>query len=245
MVWISFLLKKKIELLLIPCLSLYTYTQTTNMNCSYCGRNEKECEEQTELERNPITEWYVWGLSCDECYYSHHEDCDEYYYINRPEPEEDDEEEEKEVKGVCFECGEEDDEDEEFKFIIREVYITKAEYKQFITQYAPKKIDEFVENSYDDEDNFECFRIALWNSHPCYYDELWLFDGGNGYMPVLIQNINGSSPMAMWSSTLFHSNEEEINETELYNLVGKGWCKGLKKVIDKEYINRKPVDDAE
>ena len=66
------------------------------MNCSYCGRNEKECEEQTELERNPITEWSGIGLSCDECYYKNH-----------PEPDED------EDKPYC--CGKHCDETEGLK----------------------------------------------------------------------------------------------------------------------------------
>lgn len=57
--------------------------------CPYCERNEKECEEQTEAEKNPITDWCGgWGLSCDDCYYKNH-------------PESDDEE----VFGKCDGCG--------------------------------------------------------------------------------------------------------------------------------------------
>jgi hypothetical protein len=44
--------------------------------CQYCKRNEKECDEQTENEKNPITEWYGWGLSCDDCYYENHPESD-------------------------------------------------------------------------------------------------------------------------------------------------------------------------
>jgi hypothetical protein len=50
--------------------------------CSYCKRNEEKCEEEAENEKNPITEWCGWGLSCDDCYYKNH-------------PESDDEEEEE------------------------------------------------------------------------------------------------------------------------------------------------------
>jgi hypothetical protein len=44
--------------------------------CLYCGRDENECEEQTEEEKNPITNWCGgWGMSCDDCYYEHHPVC--------------------------------------------------------------------------------------------------------------------------------------------------------------------------
>ena len=65
--------------------------------CPYCERNEKECEEQTENEKNPITDWCGWGLSCDDCYYK-----------NQPESDEEDEDEEDEVIKsfyICRECG--------------------------------------------------------------------------------------------------------------------------------------------
>lgn len=46
--------------------------------CPYCERNEKECEEQTEAEKNPITDWCGgWGLSCDDCYYKNHPESDD------------------------------------------------------------------------------------------------------------------------------------------------------------------------
>ncbi len=44
--------------------------------CLYCGRDENECAEQTEEEKNPITDWCGgWGMSCDDCYYEHHPVC--------------------------------------------------------------------------------------------------------------------------------------------------------------------------
>jgi hypothetical protein len=46
--------------------------------CSYCGRDEDECEKNAESEKNPITQWLGgWGMSCDDCYYSNNADEDE------------------------------------------------------------------------------------------------------------------------------------------------------------------------
>jgi hypothetical protein len=46
--------------------------------CSYCGRDEEECEKNTESEKNPVTNWMGgWGISCDDCYYKNNADTDE------------------------------------------------------------------------------------------------------------------------------------------------------------------------
>jgi hypothetical protein len=46
--------------------------------CSYCGRDEDECKRNTESEINPITKWMGgWGMSCDDCYYKNNPDTDE------------------------------------------------------------------------------------------------------------------------------------------------------------------------
>jgi hypothetical protein len=45
--------------------------------CPHCNRNEEECEKNTESEKNPITHWCGWGLSCDDCYYKNHPDEEE------------------------------------------------------------------------------------------------------------------------------------------------------------------------
>jgi len=52
--------------------------------CPKCGRTETECEKGTEEEKNPVTEWCGWGLSCDDCYYKAHPESDE---EEEPEPE--------------------------------------------------------------------------------------------------------------------------------------------------------------
>lgn len=63
--------------------------------CPHCGRNETDCEANTNLMKNPITYWLGWGLSCDECYYKNH-----------PESDDDDEEEDDDDEELCSSCGE-------------------------------------------------------------------------------------------------------------------------------------------
>jgi hypothetical protein len=47
------------------------------VRCPHCDRNEEKCEEEAENEKNPITEWCGWGLSCDDCYYKNHPESDD------------------------------------------------------------------------------------------------------------------------------------------------------------------------
>ena len=62
--------------------------------CQYCKRNEEECEEQTDNEKNPITEWCGgWGLSCDDCYYENHPESDS--------EEEDEEDQDNFTERIC------------------------------------------------------------------------------------------------------------------------------------------------
>lgn len=46
--------------------------------CFKCNRGEKECQENTDNEINPITQWIgICGLLCDDCYYEHYASEDE------------------------------------------------------------------------------------------------------------------------------------------------------------------------
>jgi len=63
--------------------------------CSYCGKDENECEKNKQGEKNPITDWCGgWGMSCDDCYYRWNADT---------------EDEEDEEDPLCCKCGEESD----------------------------------------------------------------------------------------------------------------------------------------
>jgi len=122
------------------------------------------------------------------------------------------------------------------------INILKTNYFEWITKSAPKKIDKFFEKI-DDEDCVEGYLIKLPNSHPSYYDELWLLDinDNTGLAPVLIQNINVSSYHALWCCNFEDDEETETkwNLDELIDVVGGGWKKGLRKVMEEEYINKK------
>ena len=46
--------------------------------CFKCNRGEKECQENTDSENNPITSWIgLTELLCDDCYYEHYASDDE------------------------------------------------------------------------------------------------------------------------------------------------------------------------
>lgn len=134
------------------------------------------------------------------------------------------------------------------KFNPSSVMFDKTGYNEYIRRNAPKQLDKIIDEL-DDEDCIEGYTIGLSNSRPTYFDQLWLIDTPNGYIPVLIQNVNTSSYFAMWVSDIY-CDEEEEDETEwslddVINFVGNGWGKGLKKIIEKEYINKKKEDSID
>ena len=59
---------------------------------------------------------------------------------------------------------------------------------------------------------YNYFTIGLPNSHPCFYDQIWLIDAGDQYIPVLIQNINTCSCFAEWYCGIYlpRRNDAEV-----------------------------------
>lgn len=125
-------------------------------------------------------------------------------------------------------------------FYRREALINKEEYDEYIRRYSPKKLDKLIDELDEDDCPLECYTIGLSNSHSCYYDQLWLFPIGDDLIPVLITDINTSSGMAMWSCGIYRDEDEGEDNTlsldDLIEFVGKGWRKGLKKVITENYL---------
>ena len=121
------------------------------------------------------------------------------------------------------------------------VTIDKLGYNEYIRDNAPKQLNKII-NTFDDEDIIEGYTFGLPNSNPVCYDQLWLINTEYQYIPVLIQNINTSSYFALWSCGIYQDeNDAEDSEwsfEELINFVSEDWRKGLKKVIQKEYINK-------
>jgi hypothetical protein len=127
------------------------------------------------------------------------------------------------------------------------ITISKENYVEYITRYADKRIDKFFEKM-DDDNYVEGYLFKLPNSRDCFYDELWLFDTNDegGFAPVVIQNINTSSCHSMWCCNFDDYCEEDDWDLEnLLRMVGNGWKKGLKKVIEEEYINKKKEDSID
>jgi hypothetical protein len=101
-----------------------------------------------------------------------------------------------------------------------------------------------------EEDFIEIEVIGLKNERECYYDQLYLVecevDGVWGSIPVVLENINTSSGIAMWSCGLEYREEEEYEEGEelpalTYRQVAKrcmkGWDTGTAKFLYKNYVN--------
>lgn len=130
-------------------------------------------------------------------------------------------------------------------FYKREAIINKEGYNEYIRKYAPKQLDKFID-TLDDEDIIEAFTIGFPNSsHSVYYDVLWIIPTSDDNIPVLIQHINTSSCYSLWSCGIDEEDIEEIKFDEVIRMVGKGWVKGLRKVITEEYINKKKEDSVE
>jgi len=100
------------------------------------------------------------------------------------------------------------------------VMIDKSGYNEYIRKYAPKQLDKIID-AIDDEEAIYGYTIGLPNSRQCFYDQLWLIEAGNEYIPVLIQDINTSSGMAMWSCGIYPDDEgdEEDREWTLDRLI--------------------------
>ena len=66
-------------------INIMTTQEVNIIICPKCDRTEKECDEQSEDKdnRNPITYWvpYNWGLSCDECYFKNHPESDDEFEV--------------------------------------------------------------------------------------------------------------------------------------------------------------------
>lgn len=127
-------------------------------------------------------------------------------------------------------------------FYISSVVIGKSGYNEYIRRNAPKKLDKIIDAT-DDEEAIYGYTIGLPNSRPCFYDQLWLIDAGDKYIPVLIQDINTSSCFAAWSCSIYQDEDddekEELSLDNVIEMVGEGWRKGLRKVIQEEYIDKK------
>lgn len=124
------------------------------------------------------------------------------------------------------------------KFYPRSVTINKSGYNEYISRNASKRLDDIID-TLDDDDAICGFTVGLPNSHAAFYDQLWLIDAGDHYIPVLIQNINTSSCFAMWSCGIYPDEDEE-DETEwsfdeLINFVGEKWRKNLRKALEADY----------
>ncbi len=134
---------------------------------------------------------------------------------------------------------------------ILDTTISKEDFNNYLASHANKEIKDFVKRC-DDEDYLECKRVGFEGREKWLFDELWLIDIGDkngGYTPLIIQNINTSSPYAMWTSCLFNREDDEEEEEEedenktsekvnfdiILDLVTKGYKRSLENLLNKNY----------
>ena len=134
-------------------------------------------------------------------------------------------------------------------FYLRSTTITQADFKYALWDCAPKELKKWVA-SLDEEDYIEIQVCGLKNEKGWLYDELYLVecevDGVWGNIPVVLENVNTSSPLALWSCNLEYREEDEYEEGEelpalTYRQVAKrcmkGWDTGTEKFLYKNYVN--------
>jgi hypothetical protein len=130
------------------------------------------------------------------------------------------------------------------KFVLTTVIIYKSGYNEYIRDNAPKQLNKIIDKI-DEEDIIEGYTIGLPNSSPVCYDQLWLINIRDEYIPVLIQNINTSSYFALWSCGIYQDENDpedmELSFDELIDFVHEDWRKGLKKIIQAEYIDKSVI----
>ena len=125
----------------------------------------------------------------------------------------------------------------------RRCYITVEGSLWLLKDHAPKCLMEYLNTLTEGDEYVECETIGLKNEYPDEYDELWLVEGKDDeIIPVIIANINTSSPIAMWSCGIAYYDErydeyeedvEGITLDQLVEKVGKGWRRGLRTVMEK------------
>jgi len=154
--------------------------------CPHCKRNEEECEKNAEGEKNPITEWCGWGLSCDDCYYKNH-------------PESDDEEEKKyKIENGCI------------SFDFYKTFLSNHMPSNKMNQ----KIIKWFEENEDEVLEYKAFTITRKNENNVCYSECILLDFDDKFIPIIMTGINTSSSYAMSRCGMGREeDEDEIEET--------------------------------
>jgi hypothetical protein len=195
--------------------------------CPHCKRNEEECEKNAEGERNPITEWCGWGLSCDDCYYKNHPESDDEedtpYMLELIECRECKKEtKRKDLKwnegsytDICLVCTK--------KYKIENGCINFNFYKTYLSNHMPsnkmnQKIIKWFEENEDELLEYKAFTITRKDENNVSYSECILLDFDDKFIPIIMTGINTSSSYAMSRCGMGREeDEDEIEETMTLN----------------------------
>jgi len=120
----------------------------------------------------------------------------------------------------------------------------KSSIKCHAHKSIQKKIEEYVEKTYDDEDDdmFLEFRMIYLsnNNRPGSYDELWFIDIDlkSGYAPVYITDVSGSSYHAMsMCSIVDEEHSERLTVDQILDLGNFVDPKPLERILNDQFKN--------
>ena len=116
--------------------------------------------------------------------------------------------------------------------------INKSDFNTYLRLDSNNTIINYIDTLEEDEDeyNIYCMKINLNGNYSYTYHELWLIDVNDSYIPLIVEDINTSSPHALWSSSLINDHsDDEITDDEFTDDDGKD--KDFYRII--QLVNKK------
>jgi len=118
----------------------------------------------------------------------------------------------------------------------------KSDIKYYAHRSIQKKIDDYVEKTYTDQENmFLEFRmIYLPNDRQGSYDELWFIDidSKNGLVPVHVTDVSGSSYHALsMCSIVDEEHSEQLTVDQILDLSNHVIRGSLERILNDQFTN--------
>lgn len=136
----------------------------------------------------------------------------------------------------------EKEENDNYKFNYIEGRIGLAFYQEHleirICKSGKKIINQMWKDLDDDEKYIDIITIGFKGKNAWTYTELILLDTNSGYIPVLIENINTSSPYSLEKTSYDYDNDEADDETNDKMITLNEITNNLLEIYDKEKFSQ-------